>query len=215
MSDNEGKIIFGNPFQGGERAYGDPYEHQDEDISSTTSSETLDEFNSDWDFWERHKALQAKAIRRRRSIRKYRRLARRLVDERREKTRELFHMIARNKELTTHLEAVQERFNALVYEKLHAERRYYNAQAALDEIRGVERRKVWKSLPVAAEVDDESACVICLGAPRTIAYVPCGHVACCEPCAQALADAAAARDEDFLCPICRGYCENAQRLYFA
>ena len=58
-------------------------------------------------------------------------------------------------------------------------------------------------------------CAICLQGKRTIAFVPCGHVACCEPCAQALADAAAARDEDFLCPICREYCENAQRLYFA
>ena len=174
MSDNETKIIFGNPFQGGERTYGDPYELQDEDISSTTSSESLDEFNSDWDFWERHKALQAKARNRRSSVRKYRRLARRLVDERREKTRELFHMIARNKELTEHLKALQERFNALVYEKLHVERRYYNAQAALDEIRGVEKRKVWKSLPVDAEVDGESACVVCLQGKRTIAFVPCG-----------------------------------------
>ena len=215
MADQTVKVIFGNLFQGTVHEYNVPISYQNENISSTSSAESVDEFSADWDFWERHKALQEKALRRRRAARKYRRMARRMLDERRDQARELAHMIAETDDLKRQLEELRGRFHTLVYGKLDTERRYYNAQAALDEIRGVQKRKIWKSLPVAPEVDDESACVVCLGAPRTIAYVPCGHVACCEACAEALADNAAARDEDFLCPICREYCVKAQRLYFA
>lgn len=44
-----------------------------------------------------------------------------------------------------------------------------------------------------AERQKRADCAVCLVAPRTVAYVPCGHVACCSECAPRMAQ----------CPLCK------------
>lgn len=211
----ENFVIFGDPF------IGTPSLPRplilDASITSTSSSELEDEAASEWEQWERGQALREQMQRRRRKLHKYRSMARYLKAQRAERGQELFNMRQRCEKLEKRLDSVIERFQALTYEKLNAERRAYNAQAELDELRGRIRnpppkRRVLVSNRRLAALRAKK-CVICLQGKRTIAFVPCGHVACCEPCAQALADTAAARDELFRCPICREHCDWAQRLF--
>ena len=218
MSETEYEIIFGNPFDPTARHYRNPYMWEDESVSSTSSSSMmLADEEEEWEQWERGQALRERANRRRRRLRHYHSLTRKFKAERSEAAKELFDMIVKCEKLEKRLDGVVERFQALTYEKLNAERRAYNAQAELDELRGRIRnpppkRRVLVSNRRLAALRAKK-CAICLQGKRTIAFVPCGHVACCEPCAQALADAAAARDELFRCPICREHCDWAQRLF--
>ena len=46
---------------------------------------------------------------------------------------------------------------------------------------------------VFEQLEDERMCKICLDAESVVVFLPCGHRACCSPCALALAT----------CPICR------------
>ena len=207
-------IIFGDPFAS--RPCAKPL-ILDASITSTSSSELEDEAVSEWEQWERGQALREQVQRRGRKLRKYRAMARNLKAQRAERGQELFNLRQQYEKLEKRLDSVIERFQALTYEKLNAERRAYNAQAELDELRGLIRnpppkRRVLVSNRRLAALRAKK-CAICLQGKRTIAFVPCGHVACCEPCAQALADTAAARDELFRCPICREHCDWAQRLF--
>ena len=209
-------IIFGEPFASPRCSR--PL-ILDASVSSTSSSELEDEAVSEWEQWERGQVLREQMQRRSRKLRKYRSMARYLKAQRAERGQELFNMRQRCEQLEKRLDGLVERFQALTYEKLNAERRAYNAQAELDELRGRIRnpppkRRVLVSNRRLAALRAKK-CAICLQGKRTIAFVPCGHVACCEPCAQALADAAAARDELFRCPICREHCDWVQCLYYA
>ena len=63
-------------------------------------------------------------------------------------------------------------------------------------------------------LDNNAICVICLNNPRGTAFVPCGHIACCQRCADQLTRRARGRDFP-RCPICRAEFINAQPLYYA
>lgn len=66
-------------------------------------------------------------------------------------------------------------------------------------------------LPTGKEVP---MCGVCMGNPRSTAFVPCGHVACCEACAKYLLDHP--NEENITpCPICRKALIAALRLYMA
>ena len=54
-------------------------------------------------------------------------------------------------------------------------------------------------LPTTAET---AMCAVCLGNARRVAFVPCGHMVCCQPCATYLLDHP--NDENAVpCPICK------------
>ena len=46
-------------------------------------------------------------------------------------------------------------------------------------------------------------CKVCLDQPVTIAFQPCGHVPCCEQCAELLE----------ICPLCRAEIMEKNRIY--
>ena len=200
MSETEYEIIFGNPSDPTARHYRNPYMWEDESVSSTSSSSMMPA--DEEEEWERGQALRERASRRRCRLRHYHSLTRKFKAERSEAAKELFDMIVKCEKLEKRLDGVVERFQALTYEKLNAERRAYNAQAELDELRGrirnppPKRRVLVSNRRLAAL--RAKRCSICLQAKRTIAFVPC---------AQALVDAAVARNEPFRCPICRELCD--------
>lgn len=91
--------------------------------------------------------------------------------------------------------------------------RYYDALGSLwplrDKIEALEAEKAELQaqlearevapLPTATEAP---MCAVCLGNARRVAFVPCGHMVCCQPCATYLLDHP--NDEgDVLCPICK------------
>lgn len=64
------------------------------------------------------------------------------------------------------------------------------------ESRGTVEASV-SSLPRRLSVDEESACVICLSAPRSTVINPCLHKCLCYNCASEL------RQQNAVCPLCR------------
>ncbi|ESU39884.1 Hypothetical protein GSB_155167 [Giardia duodenalis] len=135
MSETEYEIIFGNPFDSTGRSYRNPYVWEDDSVSSTSSSSMM--LADEEEEWERGQALRERARRRRRRLRHYHSLTRKFKVERSEAAKELFDMIGKCEKLEKRLDSLVERFQALTYEKLDAERRAYNAQAELDELRGL------------------------------------------------------------------------------
>ncbi|PKI41637.1 hypothetical protein CRG98_037944 [Punica granatum] len=68
---------------------------------------------------------------------------------------------------------------------------------------------------LAASEDDESAnvpdgqlCVICLMRRRRSAFIPCGHLVCCQSCASSVG-----RDDSPKCPVCRQSIRGSVRIY--
>ena len=51
----------------------------------------------------------------------------------------------------------------------------------------------------------ESICVVCMSAPRTVVLIPCGHLAVCQSCYGRLQQ----------CPVCRSVIRGAIRSYMA
>jgi len=46
-------------------------------------------------------------------------------------------------------------------------------------------------------------CVICQDAPKSMAFIPCGHFCVCEKCSQEISH----------CPVCRSDCQTKIRIY--
>ena len=118
MSETEYEIIFGNPFDPTARHYRNPYMWEDESVSSTSSSSMM--LADEEEEWERGQALRERANRR---LRHYHSLTRKFKAERSEAAKELFDMITKCEKLEKRLDGLVERFQALTYEKLNAERR--------------------------------------------------------------------------------------------
>lgn len=57
---------------------------------------------------------------------------------------------------------------------------------------------------------DAQLCVICLDAPKTVFFIPCGHCATCLPCGQRVK-----HSEAGTCPICRVKIEKIRRVFQA
>ena len=91
--------------------------------------------------------------------------------------------------------------------------RYYEAlgfQLALrDKIEALEAEKAELQAQLEARevaplptVTEAATCAICLQNARSIAFVPCGHLVCCKPCAVYLLDHP--NEENAVpCPICK------------
>ncbi|XP_027168765.1 E3 ubiquitin-protein ligase SPL2 [Coffea eugenioides] len=58
------------------------------------------------------------------------------------------------------------------------------------------------------DVPDGELCVICLMRRRRSAFVPCGHLVCCQSCALSVE-----RDLSPKCPVCRQTIRNSVRIY--
>ncbi|XP_042442498.1 E3 ubiquitin-protein ligase SPL2-like [Zingiber officinale] len=58
------------------------------------------------------------------------------------------------------------------------------------------------------DVPDGQLCVICLTTQRRSAFIPCGHLVCCPPCAMHVA-----RDRSPKCPVCRQTVRSSIRIY--
>ena len=60
-----------------------------------------------------------------------------------------------------------------------------------------------------AETELSLECVVCLSAPSTHIFVPCGHQCCCEVCAKKVMEAST----EEACPYCRSPCSFVMRVH--
>ncbi|CAN0906954.1 E3 ubiquitin-protein ligase SPL2 [Linum grandiflorum] len=58
------------------------------------------------------------------------------------------------------------------------------------------------------EVEDGQLCVICLTRRRRSAFIPCGHLVCCQNCAISVE-----REASPKCPLCRQLIRNSIRIF--
>ncbi|GMY34783.1 E3 ubiquitin-protein ligase SPL2 [Fagus crenata] len=58
------------------------------------------------------------------------------------------------------------------------------------------------------DVPDGELCVICLMRRRRSAFIPCGHLVCCQLCAISVE-----RESTPKCPVCRQEIRNSVRIY--
>ncbi|GMQ08160.1 hypothetical protein CsSME_00052014 [Camellia sinensis var. sinensis] len=58
------------------------------------------------------------------------------------------------------------------------------------------------------DIPDGALCVICLMRRRRSAFVPCGHLVCCQRCALSVE-----RDLAPKCPVCRQTIRSSVRIY--
>lgn len=82
------------------------------------------------------------------------------------------------------------------------------------ELEEVKMRLASREKEPLPELGKNATCVICLYNPRGTAFVPCGHIACCQQCADQIERHARGRDFP-RCPICRAEFSKAQPLYYA
>lgn len=61
------------------------------------------------------------------------------------------------------------------------------------------------SKPSVVLTHEETLCVVCFASPKCVAFVPCGHVSCCEPCSKQM---------EMQCPICRTLVREILRVYY-
>lgn len=57
-------------------------------------------------------------------------------------------------------------------------------------------------------VPDNELCVVCLMRRRIFAFVPCGHLVCCDRCAIRIESASSAK-----CPVCCQYVQTSVRIF--
>lgn len=99
--------------------------------------------------------------------------------------------------------AVADEFTNRYYEALGAQLSLRDKLNALEAEKAeleaqLEAREV-APLPTATEA---TTCAVCLGNARSVAFIPCGHMVCCKPCATYLLDHP--NEENAVpCPICK------------
>ena len=174
-----------------------PAPHDSFESTDSVSLESVDPNGEEWDMWETMKALRAQTKRRGLRASKYRRVALRFK-------RHAARACQDSKELQERYFSALERSEVLARTLASLE----------DELEEVKTRLSAREREPLPKLDKDAVCVICLGNPRGTAFVPCGHIACCEKCADQLVRRA--RGRDFArCPICRKEFTRAQPLYFA
>ena len=70
-------------------------------------------------------------------------------------------------------------------------------------------KKPEHDLKRARAEEDTNLCIICLAAPRQLAFVPCGHLVACLRCGPELNNERSHRR----CPICRKNIRNTLRIF--
>ena len=165
--------------------------------TDSVSLESVDPNGEEWEMWETLKALRAQTQRRGLRASKYRRVALRFK-------RHAARACQDSKELQERYFSALERSEVLARTLTSLE----------DELEEVKTRLSAREREPLPKLDKDAVCVICLCNPRGTAFVPCGHIACCEKCADTLIRRARGRDFP-RCPICRKEFTRAQPLYFA
>lgn len=56
---------------------------------------------------------------------------------------------------------------------------------------------------VKKEMEERSRCLVCMEKEREVAFIPCGHRACCQKCAGNLS----------VCPLCRARIDHRLRTF--
>ena len=87
-----------------------------------------------------------------------------------------------------------------VAEAERAKARADKAQVLAEQAQVLSEARVAKAEKAVA-----NECSVCMAASCDVAIVPCGHVCCCEGCAEKLKE----------CPQCRVAVEGRQRVYLA
>ena len=173
----------------------DPFEPSGS--TDSVSLESVDPAGEEWEMWETLKALRAQTARRGRRARAYRLTALRFK-------RCAARACQSSKELQDRYFNALERANGLASALTSRE----------DELAEVKARLAAREREPLPKLDKDATCVICLGNPRGTAFVPCGHIACCQRCADEIIRRARGRDFAH-CPICRKEFTRAQPLYYA
>ena len=185
----------------GEQAFNAPLGPTDpSEPSGSTDSvslESVDPNGEEWEMWETLKALRAQTARRGLRAAKYRRAALKFKRSNEQARRKADELQSRYLNALERTEAVTRSVGMLLDE--------------LDEVKAKLAAREKAPLP---ELKEASTCVICLNNARGVAFVPCGHIACCEACANELKHYACGRDFP-RCPICRKEIERVQVLYYA
>ena len=78
-------------------------------------------------------------------------------------------------------------------------------QAAAAEARREERDAAREAAQEAAQ--EAMECIVCMDAPRTHSFTPCGHHCACKACAENV------MRRDKKCPYCRVQAESIQRIF--
>lgn len=166
--------------------------------TDSVSLESVDPAGEEWEMWETLKALRAQTARRGRRARAYRltalRFKRSNMNARREaeEYKRFYHHALERTEMMA--------------------RSMIGLETELDELKARLAARERQPLP---ELGKNATCVICLDHPRGTAFVPCGHIACCQRCADMI-DRRARRDRLVpRCPICKTPISKAQVLYYA
>ena len=55
--------------------------------------------------------------------------------------------------------------------------------------------------------EQDNQCVVCMENPREVAFIPCGHIICCQACGETI------RAGSNKCPMCRGSLQGVLRVY--
>lgn len=166
--------------------------------TDSVSLESVDPAGEEWEMWETLKALRAQTARRGRRARAYRLTALRFKRSNARALREAEEY---------------KRFYHIALERTEMMARSMIAlETELDELKARLAARERQPLP---ELGKNATCVICLDHPRGTAFVPCGHIACCQQCADMI-DRSARRDRLVpRCPICKTPISKAQVLYYA
>lgn len=166
--------------------------------TDSVSLESVDPNGEEWDMWETMKALRAQTTRRGRRAAKYRLAALKFKRS---------SVQARRK-----ADELQSRYLTALERTEAVTRAFAMAMEELDEAKVKLASREQQPLP---ELGKNATCVICLDHPRGTAFVPCGHIACCQQCADII-DRHARRDGLVpRCPICKTPISKAQVLYYA
>lgn len=86
-------------------------------------------------------------------------------------------------------------------------RRRHQTQQQLNTLNSQDDTEV-TAAEESGEVADGELCVVCLMRRRRSAFVPCGHLVCCQRCALSVE-----REASPKCPVCRQPIRNSVRIY--
>lgn len=165
--------------------------------TDSVSLESVDPNGEEWDMWETMKALRAQTRRRGQRAAKYRLAALRFKRSSVCALRDVEKYKGYYQNALERTEAITNSFATLLDE--------------LDDVKAELAARKSEPLP---DLNEKTTCAICLCYPRRTVFVPCGHIVCCQQCADRIVSHAGASNIA-RCPICKKEIERVQVLYNA
>ena len=165
--------------------------------TDSVSLESVDPNGEEWDMWETMKALRAQTKRRGQRAARYHLAALRYKRSSVYALRDTAKYKGYYKNALERAEALTHSIDILMSE--------------LDEAKIELATRKSEPLP---DLNEKTTCAICLGYPRKTVFVPCGHIVCCQLCADRLLSHAGPNNI-VRCPICKQEIERSQVLYNA